>query len=112
MTMAATRTQPKRAAAARGRTPPEHRRRTTAQRAEQVSTDVFEEIEAGQRAAIQAVKKFIDVVDHALPPQTEGPSSRQTVVDAAMDMADRLVHVQYDFLRKVVHSAGKSVRER
>jgi len=26
-----------------------------------------------------------------------------------MKMADRLVHTQYDFLRKVVHDAGKSL---
>jgi len=26
-----------------------------------------------------------------------------------MEMADKLVHVQYDFLRKVVRSAGRSV---
>lgn len=110
--MAATRTQPKRAAAARKRARPEHPGRTTGERAERLSADVFEEIETGQRAAIQAVKKFVDAVDRTLPPQTEGPSSRQTVIDAAMDMADRLVHVQYDFLRKVVRSAGKSVGER
>jgi hypothetical protein len=27
-----------------------------------------------------------------------------------MEMADRLVHTQYDFLRNVVHSAGKGLR--
>ena len=37
------------------------------------------------------------------------PSRRQEIVDAAMDMADRLVHTQYDFLRRVVQSAGKTL---
>lgn len=101
--MAATKTQP------RASHPRAARTRTRAHRAEKLSEDVFEEVEAGQRAAIQAVKKFVDTVDRTLPPETDGPSHRQTVVDAAMDMADRLVHVQYDFLRKVVRSAGKSL---
>jgi hypothetical protein len=65
--------------------------------------------EKGQRAAIDAVRKFVDTVDHALPVQGEGASRRQEVVDSAMEMADRLVHTQYDFIRKVIDSAGKSL---
>lgn len=103
--MAATRTPPK----ASHQRAPRTRTRTRADRAHHVSEDVFTEVEAGQRAAIQAVKKFVDTVDHTLPPEGEEPSRRQTVVDAAMDMADRLVQVQYEFLRKVVRSAGKSL---
>jgi hypothetical protein len=41
--------------------------------------------------------------------RTESVSKRQTVVDAAMKMADRLVHTQYDFLRRVVDDAGRSL---
>lgn len=110
--MAATKTEPKAAPAERSRTRHERHngaRRARAQRAGKVSEDVFQEVEDGQRAAIQAVKQFIDTVDKTLPPRTDGPSPRQTVVDAAMEMADKLVHVQYDFLRKVVRSAGKSI---
>jgi hypothetical protein len=36
------------------------------------------------------------------------PGARR-VVDSAMEMADRLVHTQYDFIRKVIDSAGKSL---
>ncbi|HEX4804826.1 MAG TPA: hypothetical protein VFU94_02900 [Conexibacter sp.] len=110
--MAATRTEPKAAPADRSRTRHARHngaRRARTERAGKISEDVFQEVEDGQRAAIQAVKEFIDTVDKTLPPRTDGPSPRQTVVDAAMDMADKLVHVQYDFLRKVVRSAGKSV---
>jgi hypothetical protein len=75
----------------------------------ELSEEVLRFVEAGQRAAIEAVTKFVDTVDQAMPLHGEGASKRQTVVDAAMEMADRLVHTQYDFLRKVVHSAGKSL---
>lgn len=111
--MAATRT-PRRTAPARQRhTDPEQRERTSrhsrVDRTAKLSEEVFEEIEAGQRAAIQAVKQFVDKVDRALPPHDEVPSGRQDVIDAAMEMADKLVHTQYEFLRKVVRSAGKSL---
>ncbi len=78
-------------------------------RTTELSDDVLKSLESGQRAAIEAVRKFVDVVDEALPVIGEQPSRREHIIDAAMEMADRLVHTQYDFLRKVVHSAGKTL---
>jgi hypothetical protein len=57
----------------------------------------------------EAVRKFVDTVDEALPAIGERPSRRQEIVGAAMEMADGLVHTQYDFLRHVVQSAGKTL---
>jgi hypothetical protein len=74
-----------------------------------LSEEVLRSLESGQRAAIDAVRKFVDTVDKTLPALGERPSRRQEVVDAAMDMADRLVHTQYDFIRDVVQSAGKAL---
>ncbi len=74
-----------------------------------LSDDVLKSLESGQRAAIDAVRKFVDTVDEKLPALGERPSKRQDVVDAAMEMADRLVHTQYDFLRSVVQSAGRAL---
>lgn len=106
--MAATGT-PKAAASARRTRAGHARSRPGTERTEKLAEDLFDEVEAGQRAAIKAVTRFVDTVDRTLPSHTDGPSGRQTVVDAAMEMADQLVHVQYDFLRKVVRSAGKSL---
>jgi hypothetical protein len=78
-------------------------------RTTELSDDVLKSVESGQRAAIDAVRKFVDSVDRALPPGGKEPSRRQDVVDAAMEMADKLVHTQYDFLRKVVKGAGESL---
>ena len=55
------------------------------------------------------MRKFVETVDKALPPRGEGPSRREEITDSALEMAQRLVHTQYDFLRKVVDSAGKSL---
>ena len=95
----------KRGAATRKR----HRaERAAFDRTTELSDEVLKSVESGQRSAIEAVRKFVDTVDQALP-HGEGPSRRQDVIDAAMEMADRLVHTQYDFLRKVVGDAGKSL---
>ena len=78
-------------------------------RTSELSDELLKSVESGQRAAIEAVRKFVDTVDQTLPALGEHPSKRQQVVDAAMEMADRLVHTQYDFLRKVVEDAGKAI---
>jgi hypothetical protein len=70
--------------------------------------DVLRSLEDGQRAALDAVRKFVDTVESALPPRAEGAPRRQEIVDSAMEMAERLVQTQYDVLRKVVRSAGRT----
>ena len=89
----------------------ENRLRSAVSSTTELSDEVLKSVEDAQRAAIDAVHKFVDTVDRALPPRGEGPSRRQEVVDSALEMADRLVHTQYDFLREVVDSAGKSLGE-
>jgi len=96
--------------------PATRRKRATARkptsaidRTTKLSEEVLDSVEKGERAAIEAVRKFVDTVDRALPAHGEGPSRREEIVDSAMEMADRLVHTQYDFLRKVIDSAGKSL---
>ncbi len=74
-----------------------------------LSDEVLKSIETAQRAAIEAVRKFVDTVDEALPAIGERPSRRETVIDAALDMADKLVTTQYNFLRNVVRSADRSL---
>lgn len=84
---------------------------TPVDRSVALSEEVLDSLERGQRAAIEAVRKFVDTVDHTLPalPHDEGPSRRQEIIDSALEMADRLVHTQHDFIHKVIESAGKSL---
>jgi hypothetical protein len=79
-------------------------------RTTEVSEEVFASVESGQRAAIKAVRKFVDTVDERLPSLgDEHPSRRQDIIDAALEMADELVHTEYNFLSKVARSAGKAL---
>jgi hypothetical protein len=84
--------------------------RSAVERTTELSEEVLQSVESGERAAIDAVRKFVDTVDEKLPSLgDEHPSTRQDIIDAALELADRLVHTQYDFLRNVVDSAGKSL---
>jgi hypothetical protein len=91
---------------------PSHRgrdARKTVDRTTELSEDVLKSLDDGAQTAIEAVRKFVDTVDKALPPRGEGPSRRKEITDSALEMAQRLVHTQYELLRKVVDSAGKTL---
>ena len=87
------------------------RRGTGVARTADLSEDVLRSLEDGQRAAIEAVHSFVDRVDRTLPalPHENGRSRRQEIIDSALEMADRLVHAQYDFIREVIDSTGKTL---
>ena len=110
--MAETKTQsssaPKAGAAKRGASTPAERR-TAVERTTELSEDVLGDLEEGAHSALEAVRKFTETVDRALPPDREGRSRAEEITDSALEMAQRLVHTQAEFLRKVVDSAGSSL---
>lgn len=79
------------------------------EQAGELSEDVLAELERGAHSALDAVRDFMATVDRALPPGGEKPSGREEVTDSALVMAQRLVHTQAEFLRKVVGSASSSL---
>lgn len=83
--------------------------REAVDRTTELSEDVLKSLDDGAKTAIDAVRKFVETVDKELPPRGEGPSRREEITDSALEMAQRLVHTQYEFLRKVVDSAGKTL---
>jgi len=83
-------------------------KKTVVERAAGVSDEVLESVEAGRRAAIEAVRKFVDTVDEVIPALVDA-SRRKTIVDAALDLADSLVTTRVEFLRSVVRSASEAV---
>jgi hypothetical protein len=75
----------------------------------ELSEQVLDSLNRGGQAALEALKKFVDTVDQALPRLGAAPSWRQQVIDSGLEMAERLIQAQYDFLRNVVSSAGTSL---
>jgi hypothetical protein len=85
------------------------RRDARIERTTELSEDVVKSLDEGARSAIEAVRKFAETADRVLPPRGEGPSRREELADSALEMAQRLIHTQAEFLVKVVDSAGKSL---
>jgi hypothetical protein len=71
----------------------------------ELSDEVLESVEAGRKKAIEAVRKFVDEVGSEL---TDEPR-RNTVIDAALDLAEELSTTQIEFFRRVVRSAGQTL---
>lgn len=74
-------------------------------RAAELSDEVLESVKSRQQAAIEAVRKFVDTVDVALPEAVH--PLRKTIVDGALVLADQLVTTQREFLRSIVRSADR-----
>jgi hypothetical protein len=85
------------------------RRDARIERTAELSEDVLKSLDEGARSAIDAVRRFAETADRILPPRGEGPSGREELTDSALEMAQRLIHTQAEFLRKVVDGAGKSL---
>ncbi|MGB8390698.1 hypothetical protein [Mycobacterium sp.] len=83
-------------------------KKTVVERTAGLSDEVLESVETGRRAAIEAVRKFVDTVDEVTPALVDAPR-RKTIVDAALDLADSLVTTRVEFLRNVVRSASEAV---
>jgi hypothetical protein len=79
------------------------------ERTTELSEQVLEQVKGSQQKAIEAVRRFMESVDEALPPHGEDHSRRQDVIDSALEMSEKLVQTQYDFLTNVVQSAGEAL---
>ncbi len=93
------------AGAARSKTAPNG----AVERTTELSEDVLRSLDESAHSALDAVREFTETVDKALPPDREGHSRAEEITDSALEMAQRLVHTQAQFLRKVVDSAGSSL---
>lgn len=81
----------------------------TIEKGTELSEQVLEQVKDSQRSAIEAVRGFMDSVDKALPDHGTEPSKRQEIIDSALQMSQKLVKTEYDFLTSVVHSAGEAL---
>lgn len=106
-----TKTKAAKSKSTRSRKSTASRKKTPVNRTADLSEELLKSVESGQRAAIDAVRKFVDTVDETLPAIGDRPSRRETVIDAALEMADELVGTQYEFLRSVVRSADRSLKD-
>jgi hypothetical protein len=77
------------------------------------STDLLDEVresaKSGQHAAAEALRKFRQIVDEAIPEAVE--PLRAKIIDAAVDLADTLTTTQYNFHRQLIRSADRALHK-
>ena len=86
-------------------------KKTLAEGAATVSDERLKSLEAERRHAVQAVHKFMDDVDEAIP-KTVDPSIRKRIADSALELADKLGATQLEFQRSVSSSVSEALTPR
>ncbi|ORB63901.1 hypothetical protein [Mycolicibacterium tusciae] len=69
--------------------------------------DVRDAAKVGQHAAAEALRAFRQTVDEAVPQAVE--PLRTKIVDAAVELADKLVAAQFQLNRDLIHSAERAL---
>lgn len=69
--------------------------------------EVRESARVGQHATADALRAFRRTVDEALPEALQ--PLRDKLVDAAVELADKLVAAQYQFNRNLIRSADRAL---
>jgi hypothetical protein len=82
-------------------------KKTVAPRQTELVDELRESAKAGQHAAGEALRKFHQTVDEVLPEAVQ--PLRTKLVDAAIELADRLVTAQYEFNRSLVRTADRAL---
>jgi hypothetical protein len=89
---------------------------TVAPQAADLADEVRESAKAGQHAASEALRKFRSTLDEAIRERREAiredsalHALRETIVDAAIELADKLNTAQYEFHHSLVRSADRAL---
>jgi precorrin-6x reductase len=80
---------------------------TSASEGAGLAEDIRESAKAGQHAASEALHKFRQTLDEAIPGAVHPLRTR--IVDAAIELADDLVTAQFKFNRSIVRSADRAL---
>ncbi len=79
-------------------------------RTTKLSDEVLTSLETSQREAIEALGQFVIAIEEAFPQQVAGTSDvAKKITESGLQMVDRLVHTQHDFLHSAIGSTAKSL---
>ena len=89
---------------------PAARLTTVVDRTSQLTDEVLTSLEAGQRAAIDAVGQFVVTIEQSVPEEVNSTSEvAKKITDSGLEMAHQLSHTLYHLLRQLIDSTGKSL---
>jgi len=111
--MAEMTTKPKpivKSSTTRGLRIPATRYTSVVDRTSELSGEVLESLEAGERAVIDALGQFLVTAEEAVPQEVASTSDvAKKITESGLQMTDRVVHVANDVLRNVIASTAKSL---
>jgi hypothetical protein len=74
-------------------------------RSDEISKQWLALAKTSEQTALATIGKFVAIVEAAIPLDVAGLSRRREVIDAALEMTERLVHTEYDLMRSAARSA-------
>lgn len=83
---------------------------TPPQKTEEGSSRLFEKIEEAEHSSLEAVRKFLDTVDEALPAVGKD-QSRRKIIDSAFQMTEHLVSTSTELARNIFDLTEKARTE-
>lgn len=81
--------------------------KTTSSRPNELLDEVRESAKMGQHAAAAALREFRQTVDEVIPEAVQ--PLRTKLVDAAIDLAEKLVTAQYQLNRNLIRGAERAL---
>ena len=86
---------------------PEERVVDLVDRTTKLSDELLKSFESNERAAIEAIGRFVITMEEAIPTEVAGTTDvAKTITKSGLEMVDELVHRGYALLHHVVDGAG------
>jgi len=71
---------------------------------------LIESLAGAEKAALEAVRKFLDTVDDAFPHRGEGGGQRQKIIESAFKMTEELVGASAQLAERLVKVGGSAAK--
>jgi hypothetical protein len=86
---------------------PEDRIVDVVDRTARLTDELVKTFESGERAAIEAVGRFVITIEESVPTEVTATTDvATTITRSGLEMADQLVHTGHDLLRHVADSTA------
>jgi hypothetical protein len=72
---------------------------------------IIESLQAAEQSALEAVRKFLDIVNGVFPDVSEDEGPRQKIIDSAFKMTEQLVGASNQLAQRIVKVTESALSE-
>ena len=77
-------------------------------RSTKLSAEILKALETSERAAVEALGQFVITIEEAFPQEVTGTADvAKKITESGLQMVDRLVHAQHEFLSSAISSTAQ-----